>query len=107
MTLHQRLIDWFVNGETGLSSSHMAAVAAGVHGTGDWPRDPSDLRRCVQLVRAVPEIKSHFSSIADSGPQWAAIIRNWDELAALVVAEMPNRFSAAARTAARMKSLGL
>lgn len=39
---YQKIIAWFAGDDTGPSSKHMAAVAAGVRGNGYHPLDPSD-----------------------------------------------------------------
>lgn len=104
LTFHQRLIEWLCGRDTGNSSRHMAAIAAGVAGSGYWPVDIGDLGRCIRLICAVPEVKDHFPAIAASSPKWAIVIEHWDELAALYETE---RHFVTCATAHRMRELGL
>lgn len=80
---YKKLTRWFYEGNTGVSSKHMAAVACGVHDD-KWlftsPSDSDDFKRCFLLVEAVPEIREHFPAIAESGDKWRIVIDNWDRL---------------------------
>lgn len=102
---------WFVNGEVGLSSECMAAVALGYRPRrGSHPLDPSDLNRCLKLVQAVPAVRRDFPKIRKVSKRWRAVIDHWDELKAMFVAEVGWDWSAAKsapRTYQRMKDLGL
>lgn len=105
---YKKLIEWFAGDDTGLSSKHMAAVAAGVAGNGNHPLDPSDLGRCIRLVENVPEVRDAFPAIRASGPKWATVITHWDELVALYAQEsLGRRYFTASKTYERMKALGL
>jgi len=105
---YQKLTAWFAGNDTGLSSKHMAAVAAGVSGSGYHPLDPGDLGRCIRLVHNVPGIRDAFPAIAASGPKWAMVIEHWDELLGLYAEECQGRdYFSAPKTYARMKALGL
>lgn len=104
----QKVIEWLAGGDTGLSSKHMAAVASGVKGNGNYPLDPSDLGRCIRLLGQVPEIRGAFPAIAASGPKWAVVIAHWDELVAMLTDEAQGRkYFNAPKTYDRMKALGL
>lgn len=86
----KQLGNWLLNGNTGVSSNTMAAIALGANelhdhditdGCGlDAPHDPSDFGRCYRLVLAVPEIREHFPRIGKKVKQFAGIIREWDAL---------------------------
>ncbi len=81
MSLEIKCLNWFANGEVGESSSAMAFCACGVETKKiSQPYDPADLNRCLKLVKAIPEIKSHFDRIAFLSSEWAAIIGAWDVL---------------------------
>lgn len=108
MNTQQKLLSWFVGGDTGLSSEHMAAVAGGLKGNGRTPCDPDDLGRCLRLVEAVPEVREQFSAIAASTKLWGIVIAHWDELDALYHEEAKGmRYFDAPKTYNRMKALGL
>lgn len=105
---YQKLAQWLSGDDTGLSSRHMAAVAAGLSGSGYHPLDGSDLGRCIRLVQNVPEIREAFPAIAASGPKWSVIIAHWDELVAVYEDERQGRdLFSAPKTHALMNSLGL
>lgn len=75
------ILNWYVNGERGISSETMAAVALGkTMNRPGYPHDPADLNRCIKLVDAAPEVKEAFPVIAALSPMWATIIANWDDL---------------------------
>jgi len=102
------LVRWALGDDTGSSSKHMAAVAAGFQGYGSHPVDPSDLGRCIRLVQTVPGVRDAFPAIAASTPKWAVIVEHWDELVALYEQECRGRrYFDALQTYRRMKELGL
>jgi hypothetical protein len=105
---YQKIIEWFAGNDTGQSSKHMAAVAAGVRGNGNHPLDPSDLGRCIRLVQNVPDIIGAFPAIEASGSKWMTVINHWAELTELYAEESQGRahFNAP-KTYKRMKELGL
>ena len=78
--MSEKILDWYVSGEKGISSKCMAATALGKKAEHGYPHDPADLNRCIKLVDAAPEVKDAFPAIAALSPQWAAIIANWDDL---------------------------
>lgn len=84
-SLQDKVKDWLLGPNTGLSSEAMAYVASGIkqHSStytrgSDYPMDPSDFNRCLLLVDKIPEIQDHFPKIAKISPEWAAIIVNWE-----------------------------
>ncbi len=77
------LTEWFANGETGLSSKTLALWLSeqkrpkkGVH----FPWDPSDFRRCMLLLDAVPELREKMHTLPQLSKEWAAFYEKWDEL---------------------------
>ncbi len=79
--LKNSILNWYANGEKGLSSEAMAAALSGNTPTRIYhPGDPADLNRCIKLVAAVPESRSHLQEVAKLSPQWEKIIKHWDEL---------------------------
>lgn len=79
-----KLIEWLLNGNTGISSKSMAAVAVGTKLGDGWgfdaPHDPSDFSRCYKLVQRVPEIRRFFPQIGRRIPKFKGILDNWDNL---------------------------
>lgn len=81
-TIEKRLIEWFVSGDTGLSSE---AIAAHMSGAGsrkrmDYPSDPSDLGRCLRLLDKIPEWKDRIGEMSQYSPGWAGLVKNWDKI---------------------------
>jgi hypothetical protein len=85
--------NWLLNGNVGISSKTMAAIALGATDMSGWkvdaPHDPADFGRCYKLVQAVPEIRAHFPRIAKKVKPFAGIIREWDELARIYERDKP------------------
>lgn len=77
----------------------------------DTPSDPSDLRRCRLLLKAVPEFRKRFHEMRKASKKWAVAVDHWDELCALFDQEAPNwatrEYWEAKRTYKRMKEIGL
>ena len=98
---------WLACDDTGLSSKYMAAVLSGSAPAREinYPRDPSDLWRCVMMLAAVPELRSKISVMAEPahGPEWNALVRNWSELESLLREEWPT--GKAPKCYARMQAI--
>lgn len=78
---YRRVIRWIAVGEVGASSTVMAAyLTTRTPGDRSHPHDPSDLRRCLLLLDAVPELRTELRHMADVSPQWATLIAIWDQL---------------------------
>lgn len=80
--------EWIVGGDTGSSSKYMLATAlAGVAPKCKWgveyPRDCSDLGRCIRLIQAAPSVRNALPILAAVSPKWAVLAPEWDALVAL------------------------
>lgn len=103
-----RLGAWMLNGRTGASSECIAAVwLGGTSHNAYHPRDTGDLRRCVTLMEAVPEIRDGFvERMTPLSAEWAALAARWDDLAASLEHETGLReFAQAPRTSALMHTI--
>lgn len=103
--------NWLAQGERGVSSEAIVRHITGINvGSRRWfpdnPSDPDDLRRCILLLEAVPELRMGFDKLRAASPVWEKLVDNWDELVALFYEEVPNRNGYAPRTYKRMKELG-
>lgn len=91
---------WLDLGERGESSNALFAVmhnypeAKGSRDNdGYWPHpvDPSDLRRCVKMLRET-EVEQYVDRAAERisalSPEWAGLMQCWSELVATLDAEM-------------------
>jgi hypothetical protein len=92
-----RLTQWMFSDDTGVSSETMAAVAMGVKKKDSFgnspPWDSYDFGRCHRLLQAVPEVREVFPEIAKLSPVFAALIEQWDELSAIYVAGLPDKWN--------------
>ena len=81
--LMERAARWLCSEKRGLSSEtilHTLLTGRAVTHR-HHPRDPSDLRRCVDLLAAVPEARSALPLLAEASEKWQALDREWDQLA--------------------------
>lgn len=89
----RQLGNWFLNGDTGVSSETMAAIALGAtkrgNGRMDAPHDPADFGRCYRLVKAVPEIRAHFPRIGRKCKTFTGILHHWDALVKIYERDKP------------------
>jgi hypothetical protein len=84
--MHERIINWFVTGDTGVSSEAIVAQMMGIETGrtwGDHPHDCGDFGRCYKLLEAVPEFKPRINEMAKRSNEWAALVEHWDELTEL------------------------
>lgn len=109
-TLSQAM-HWLVNGSTGLSSKCLLATI--IHGQpiqGGWnatfhPRDPSDLKRCIGLLDAAPDLRNHLGMMKTVSKEWEILVHHWHELEATFKAELQQHPNRAPQTNGLMKSL--
>lgn len=88
-TLHERLLGWYVGGERGSSSEALAAaLVEPPRKPYSYPGDPADLRRCLLLIKAVPEAKGAIDVLALYSEQWTRLAAVWDELERQLIAEI-------------------
>jgi hypothetical protein len=91
LTLREKILAWFITGETGMSSECLAATVAGMN-TGDRirtssPSDGSDFGRCHMLILRVPEIRERLQLMRPISPRWNALVEHWAEVESTYVAE--------------------
>lgn len=104
--------EWLAGGERGLSSEAIVQRLTGVpintgrpEGATETPSDPSDFRRCVELLEQVPEARPHLRLMADVSPAWERITANWDDLENLLAMEMRRPDGKAPQLYARLHQL--
>ena len=107
----QKALTWFATGNTGLSSTFMCSTLCGIaNARYAHPHDPSDLNRCFQMLKAVPELKDRISRMKDASKEWETLIKNWDALESSFINEAGENWSkgrSATITYHAMKSFGL
>lgn len=94
-SLERKILEWIATGSVGASSKAMALAACGIRSRADHPHDPSDFNRCLQLLDAVPEIRSHFNQVAALSSVWKRLITEWDELEECFITEAGPNWSKA------------
>ena len=78
--------NWLLNEDTGLSSLALCAAALGAEVNDkmgrDYPRDPSDFRRCVDFLIIFSPITRNLilRRVAKSSPQWDGLVKVWEQL---------------------------
>lgn len=98
------VINWISYGEHGLSSAAILWYFTGIWVLGrdgvfghpaveplyfrEHPHDPSDLRRCVELLDMVPSFRERLHEMADVSPSWARLVKHWAKLESLLREEM-------------------
>ena len=91
---------WLVNSRTGLFSKCMLATIINggpVLGGRDakfHPHDPSDLKRCITLLDAAPELRDHLNVMQEVSNEWNVLIKHWADLEAMFKEELqvnPNK----------------
>lgn len=83
-TTLEKVLDWSLSGDTGISSKAMAAHLTGRKPNDEWPinypHDPDDFGRCARFLRSVPELRDSLPRMAELHPVWAALVTHWDEI---------------------------
>jgi hypothetical protein len=79
-TIREEVLNWFATGNTGMSSKAIALNIAGIetehHPT---PSDPSDFRRCIDMVKACPSIQN-LTPLVENAPHYAPFTREWNNM---------------------------
>lgn len=110
VTISQALAAWLASGERGTSSNFMVQHLTGVPATSrhfnyGHPHDGDDLRRCMLLLEAVPELVPLLPKMATASPAWAALVPHWDELVGILKRELAREPGTCGRTYERMRQL--
>lgn len=112
MTEIQQAMAWLLSGSTGLSSECiMATLLCGekvkntdLYRAAAYPRDPSDFKRCVDLLNTVPSFRTRLHIMKSVSKKWEVLVEHWDELEAMLSEEIKTGYSAP-KLYARMKEL--
>ena len=88
---------WLAKGETGSSSKALCywlttkrvkklIESIDEHCRDDlknYPHDPSDFKRCIDFLEAVPGAKDQFEKMKKVSGEWASLVKNWPNLTRL------------------------
>ncbi len=92
ISVNDRLLEWFCTGETGVSSEAIARTTAGFKNDGKYvsaPADAWDFRRCVLLLRLVPEAYERGVLVLGCKRRdWKALAGNWPLIERTLVSEI-------------------
>ena len=88
--VERNLIQWMASGQdVGMSAKTIAYKRLGIDYPGAcYPVTPSDLKRCMLLLRREPTCYRALRRLAKEDPVWAAYVRDWNLLEKLLVKEL-------------------
>lgn len=72
---------WLLSQDVGVSSMAICAHMLGekTDDTG-YPHDPSDLGRCIRLLKLFPQWESRIPEMSKYGPGWAGLVAQWQTI---------------------------
>jgi len=87
--------EWIAYGERGTSSEALFSHLTSIHivhprDRAAHPRDPDDLRRCMLMMDAVPQVIHSSAIVSELSPEWARLMARWAELRIAFETECPN-----------------
>lgn len=94
MIISNALVRWLANGRRGVSSNTIVTHLTGINALSAWvgashPLDPDDMTRCRWLLKEVPELAANFPDMRTCSPEWAQLVKHWDEICQLMDSEFP------------------
>lgn len=92
-TVEARAFKWVSGSNTGTSSKAILGVMTGNPPRDGYcyPHDGQDFERCAVLLALIPEWRARLGEMGKVGPEWAALVKHWDELNALYLKHGPSR----------------
>lgn len=102
----QKFLEWLLfSDNTGVSSKTIGStiILGKPYEKPGYPYDPADLRRCVELLDAIPELRDHMGKVAKLNPVWSVMVKNWAALESSLRNEMKNADGRAPITYAAMQ----
>ena len=87
--LKNKILEWFIKGRVGASSTAMAGCIAGIETREkSHPYDAADLNRCLLFLDAVPEARLHMDKLRTLSPTWDRLVDRWKELESTFMEEV-------------------
>ncbi len=94
-SVEDRKTFWLSHGEKGMSSEAMFSVLSGtktLFGRGlRHPCDPSDFRRCYQLLQTIPEWRAELHKMKAVSGVWSKLVDNWSKLEEMLLEQMETK----------------
>lgn len=85
------LIEWLLDGETGMSSKNIVRVIITGKTDGSHPHDPADLRRCIELINRHQGLRmAFFADMPKVSSVWKELVEIWPLLESTLRYEMKN-----------------
>ena len=85
----QIALRWLNGHDTGISSKAIMSQMLGEKPEPyTHPHDPSDLGRCLRLLRLIPAWRSRIGEMASVSKVWKRLAAHWDELEAMMDGEV-------------------
>lgn len=92
--IKDEVLNWLATGDTGLSSKTIAFATCGIkYPDSYYPRDPSDFKRCLEMLEACPSIKD-LLCVKSLHKNWVRFVDSWDLMVEMYnedVAKTPGR----------------
>lgn len=110
MSNEKKVLAWLESGDVGRSSKFLAFSFLGMKADYGHPLDPSDINRCFQLMKKIPEIKSFLPEMASKSKEWRILVDNWSKIEELFIQEVGDNWSkgsVANKTYEMMKEIGI
>jgi hypothetical protein len=85
--IQRRVLEWVLNGETGVSSEAIACAMLGIPRdvtSHHAPSDADDFDCCHELLELIPEWRPILSKVARVYPDWKPFIDRWPEMTKLL-----------------------
>ncbi len=78
--LLRRVIAWVLTANIDLSQGAIIGHMLGIEAADHHPAGPLELGMCFELVNAFPEWRPRIGELAELSPEWAALVRQWQEV---------------------------
>jgi hypothetical protein len=78
----------YLAGKPGLSSETLVLRLICGEDRKFHPRDVDDFLRCIRAMSAFPEFRARLNEMSDVSPEWAAWVKNWQELEGIAAREV-------------------
>lgn len=90
MDTNKKAIEWLFSGDTGSSSKAICAHMLGIKNRDmhSYPSDPSDLGRCLRLLRLIPEWAKRINEMGEYSPGWSGLVEKWEDIAQIMQDEV-------------------